>query len=193
MMLNETLSFGVSECPIVRPEGIYYGGRKVISLGLGEQQRANPLPTGRYWVDVFTPQEAAFQSWLQKNKANVTVVTTETFPGETHWFGADDPGRTWRLFDVKTPVTWEGPGFPTIADAGTKNSADTAQRPAPEPDAVDQITHWGSSASAATKTALIVGGVVVAVIVIAGIAYYAPPRRQDQKPDPEPRLEPRRA
>src|SRR5574337_790905 len=34
MMLNETLSFGVSECPIVRPEGIYYGGRKVISLGL---------------------------------------------------------------------------------------------------------------------------------------------------------------
>ncbi len=40
-MLNEKLSFGgcpvgVGECPIVRPEGIYYGGRKVISLGLGD-------------------------------------------------------------------------------------------------------------------------------------------------------------
>lgn len=34
MMMNETLFFGVGECPIVRPEGIYYGGRKVISLGL---------------------------------------------------------------------------------------------------------------------------------------------------------------
>ena len=33
-MMNETLSFGLSECPIIRPEGIYYGGVKVISLGL---------------------------------------------------------------------------------------------------------------------------------------------------------------
>ncbi len=34
-MLNETLSFGVSECPIIRPEGIYFGGRKVIALTPG--------------------------------------------------------------------------------------------------------------------------------------------------------------
>ena len=34
-MLNETLSFGIGECPIIRPEGIYYGGRKVISLDPG--------------------------------------------------------------------------------------------------------------------------------------------------------------
>lgn len=32
MMINETAFLG--ECPIIRPEGIYYGGRRVISLGL---------------------------------------------------------------------------------------------------------------------------------------------------------------
>jgi hypothetical protein len=33
-MMDEQVFLG--ECPIVRPEGIYYGGRKVISLGLGD-------------------------------------------------------------------------------------------------------------------------------------------------------------
>jgi hypothetical protein len=33
MMINETLSLG--ECPIIRPEGIYYGGRRVIALDPG--------------------------------------------------------------------------------------------------------------------------------------------------------------
>jgi len=37
-MINETVSFGgrpvlgLGECPIIRPEGIYYGGRRVIAL-----------------------------------------------------------------------------------------------------------------------------------------------------------------
>lgn len=34
-MINETLSLG--ECPIIRPEGIYYGGRRVIALDPGLQ------------------------------------------------------------------------------------------------------------------------------------------------------------
>lgn len=32
-MINETVFLG--ECPIIRPEGIYYGGRQVIRLGMG--------------------------------------------------------------------------------------------------------------------------------------------------------------
>jgi hypothetical protein len=185
-MINEKLSFGVNECPIVRSEGIYYGGRRVIRLGLSAVERTNPLPAGRYWVDVFTPQEAAFQSWLQRNKANVIVTSTETFPGETHWFGPDDPGRVWRLFEVNAPVTWEGPGFPTIAGASVKSSADTSDRPAPEPDAIDKLKDLGGDTTSAAKTALIVTG--VAVVVVAGvlIAYYAPPRRPEPKPEPTP-------
>jgi hypothetical protein len=31
-MINETLSLGVGECPVIRPEGIYFGGRRVIAL-----------------------------------------------------------------------------------------------------------------------------------------------------------------
>lgn len=33
-MMNETVFLGA--CPIIRPEGIYYDGRKVISLGVGD-------------------------------------------------------------------------------------------------------------------------------------------------------------
>lgn len=181
-MLNEKLSFGVNECPVVRPEGIYYGGRKVISLGVGAIERANPLPVGKYWVDVFDPQEAAFQAWLRKNKASVVVRSTETFEPS-----GDYPGRAWRLFEVSSPVTWEGPGFPTIAGPSVKTSADTADRPPPEPDVIDKIEGWGKDASTATKTAFVVTG--VAVVVVAGvlIAYYLPPRRRDA---PEPRPEP---
>jgi hypothetical protein len=40
--MNETISrggrqaVGFGECPVVRPEGIYYGGRRVIRLGVGD-------------------------------------------------------------------------------------------------------------------------------------------------------------
>lgn len=33
MMFNETVFLG--ECPVIRPEGIYYGGQRVIRLGMG--------------------------------------------------------------------------------------------------------------------------------------------------------------
>lgn len=184
-MMNEQLFLG--ECPIVRPEGIYYGGRKVISLGVGAIERTNPLPVGKYWVDVFAPQEATFQSWLQKNKANIIVTSTESFDAV-----GDYPSRNWRLFEVNAPVMWEGPGFPTIAGPNVKSSSDTSDRPAPEPDAIDKLKGLGGDAASSVKTAMIVGGVVLVVVAGVLVAYYAPPRRQEPKPEPEPAPAPQR-
>jgi hypothetical protein len=186
-MINETLFLG--ECPIIRPEGIYYGGRKVIALdpglqgvGVGAMQRANPLPIGKYWVDVFTPQEGAFRDWLQRNKANVVVTTTETFdPIDSY------EGRVWRLFEVRAPVTWEGPGFPTIATPDIKSSDDTVQRPPKEKDPLDQITPPDPNAIAKTIGNAVKAVVIVGVVVVGGvlIVHYLP-RPAPLPPSPTP-------
>lgn len=185
-MINETLSFGgLGECPIIRPEGIYFGGRRVIALnpalsevGVGAIERANPLPAGRYWVDVFTPQEAAFQAWLQKNKSNVAVTTTESFdPIDSY------PGRVWRLFEVNAPVSWEGPGFPTIAGANVQTSGDTVQRPDPQKDPLDRFTDYGTEVGKTAKAVLwVVGGVVALVVGGVIVTRYLPAPRSMPAP-----------
>ena len=47
---------GLGACPVVRPEGIYLNGVRVIRIGmegvgLAAMQRANPLPPGKYVID----------------------------------------------------------------------------------------------------------------------------------------------
>jgi hypothetical protein len=184
IFLNGAPAVGFGECPIIRPEGIYYGGRRVIrldpSLGVGAMERANPLPAGRYWVDVFTLQEAAFQDWLKRNKANVMVTTTESYDPID-----GNPGRVWRLFEVRTPVTWEGPGFPTIATPEIKTSEDTVQRPPPTKDPLDKLSDYGTDVAKTAKAVLwVVGGVVVIVVGGALIMRYAP--RPAPAPAPAP-------
>ena len=184
MMFNENVFLG--ECPIIRPEGIYYGGRKVIALdptlGVGAMERANPLPVGKYWVDVFTPQEAAFQDWLRRNKANVIVTTTESYDPID-----GSPGRAWRLFEVNSPVMWEGPGFPTIAGPGVNSSTDTADRPAPEKDPFDKLDFdkLGDEIAKTGKTIMWVG-VGLAVVVVGGAIIYYMPRRAAPPPQMAP-------
>lgn len=97
----------------------------------GAVQRANPLPAGRYWVDVFAPDSDAFNGWLSTNRLTVTVRQTE------HYDSA--PARDWYLFEVKAPTPWAGPGLPTIADASVTSSSDTVQKPDPVPGLADDI------------------------------------------------------
>jgi hypothetical protein len=96
---------------------------------VGALQRANPLPPGRYWVDVFETDSPAFSSWLAVNRATVNVVSTEHFDQN-----AGGPARDWVLFQITGPTPWNGPGFPTIADPSVTSSSDTAERPPPAPD-----------------------------------------------------------
>lgn len=172
---NETVFLG--GCPVIRPEGIYFDGQRVISLGLrgvgvGAIERRNPLPVGRYWVDVFTSKEAAFQNWLRAHKAEVQVISAETFEPID-----DYEGRVWRLFKTTAPVPWEGPGLPTIAGPDVNSSADTAQRPPKEKDPLDTID---VSLDRVKKTAWIVGAVVV--VAIGGALIYYMPRRPTPVP-----------
>lgn len=102
-------------------------------------QRQNPLPVGRYWVDVTEKDFSKFEEWLKTNTASLQVITTEekerrpVTPGETGPIGYSQywPATRWYLFDVKAPVNWEGPGFPTIAGEGVTSSEDTVDRPPP--------------------------------------------------------------
>lgn len=97
--------------------------------GVGAVQRANPLPPGRYWVDVFENDSPDFSSWLAANRSTVSIVSTQHFDAN-----AGGPARDWVLFTTSAPTPWNGPGFPTIADASVTSSSDTAVRPPPAPD-----------------------------------------------------------
>lgn len=88
-------------------------------------ERRNPLPVGQYWVDVFSKDQLSFAGWIADNASSLTVDKKETFI-------STDPPHEWYLFTVKIPVQWNGPGFPTINQAGASTSSETADRP-PEP------------------------------------------------------------
>ena len=177
MIGNETVFLG--GCPVVRPEGIYVGGRRVISTpgNLGALERHNPVPPGKYWVDVFEQDSSAFYDWLAANRAAVHVDATESFPSND-----GGPAREWYLFTVGSPVQWKGPGFPTIAEPNVTSSADTAQRPDPEKDPLDKLDDWMHEKNGSNYVVAL--GAVAAVVVVAGILFYVIPRRREEPPRP---------
>lgn len=126
---------------------------------VGALERRNPLPPGRYWIDVFEPHSAAFSAWLSRQGGKVRVESTERFPAN-----AGGPAREFVLFQVVQAVPWEGPGLPTIADAGVRTSADTVERPPPAQGPIDALTDEVRSAADTTRT-------VVAVAAGAGGLY----------------------
>jgi hypothetical protein len=129
---------------------------------VGALERRNPLPPGRYWVDVPDPKAAAFEAWRSRNGASIIVEATERREG--------DVPVTWTLFRTTAPVPWEGPGIPTIATADVKSAEDTAQRPAPEPDPLTKIPNPADFVPSSRTIALAVGGValVVGLVFLAG-------------------------
>lgn len=124
-------------------------------------QRQNPLPPGRYWQDIFHNQLPAFQDWLVRNRASVRAVATEDkgidFLSGYHII--------WYLFEVTAPTRWEGPGIPTIADAGVQSSQDTVQKPTVQ-DPVETLAQWTSGAGSTLSTILVLG-------VVGAGAYLA--------------------
>jgi|SRR5262245_7424249 len=85
-------------------------------------ERANPLPQGRYWVDLSPDDLLPFNVWLGQNKGSVAVRASSK--------SATD-GWEWVLFDVVAPamVFWNGPGYPTIAPADATSERDVKQIP----------------------------------------------------------------
>ena len=91
-------------------------------------ERRNPLPMGRYWVDIPQPKVDDFNKWLGTMSRAIHVASTK----ETGAFGR---GVTSYLFDVRDPlVYWEHGkyGYPTIG-TGITDLDQTGNVPAPEP------------------------------------------------------------
>jgi len=100
--------------------------------------RTNPLPVGVYWQDIYPgTDQPAWTNWLARNKGKVAVRKTTMHDQEVD----SSRGRgTWYLFEVKSPVTWEGPGFPTIAEQGLKmGPQDAYSAPPPPPNLIDEL------------------------------------------------------
>lgn len=120
-------------------------------------ERKNPLPVGKYWVDVFDPHINDFKDWLDKNKDSVIIDKQEYYIARDNY-----PQRNWYLFHNTAPVDWQGPGFPTIAEQETHTSEDTAQKPPPEPSGVEVIEDAFSKAgNILTLAGLAVGGILL--------------------------------
>lgn len=101
----------------------------------GAVERRNPLPPGRYWIDVFGTDIELFDMWLKGNGAIgfVDVLSTEFFDEKPAVppFLESRPARNWILFRVNahTPFNQTEFGFPTIAGEDVSSSSDTVQRP----------------------------------------------------------------
>lgn len=121
------------------------------------QREVNPLPPGRYWLDVFEQPEGQTEEFLEFTRGGlVDVESTEEFPAD-----GTTPRRTFFLFRVKEPgavFNAEKFGFPNIAPDNIKSSADTAL--VPEVDA--------TPTGPALRVALVVGA---AALVVAGVVY----------------------
>jgi hypothetical protein len=123
------------------------------------QREVNPLPAGRYWLDVFEQPEGQTADFLEFAQGGlVSVESSEEFAAD-----GTTPKRTFFIFRVKAPgAVFDAQrfGFPNIAPEGIKNSADTALVPDVDP----------LPAGSALKVALVVGAVV---LVVGGVYYLA--------------------
>jgi hypothetical protein len=136
-------------------------------LGLGDLMRQNPLPAGRYWIDVFDPNRGTMQLWVNTNAASLSVQDLESFPAVVNGGITDTdqnyPARDFYIFTVTNPVPWNAVtfGYPTIAAANINSSDDTVQEPSV--DSPNDII--GKAAADLTEiafwSAIVIGGVLV--------------------------------
>jgi hypothetical protein len=119
-------------------------------------ERRNPLPVGKYWVDVFEPHIPDFRMWLDKHEDSIKIEKQENFP----FADGPYPPHNWYLFSVLSETPWEGPGFPDIATE-ERESKDTADRGPAEKSGLESIEETVEKAG----NFLIIGALVGAAYV----------------------------
>jgi hypothetical protein len=145
-------------------------------------ERRNPLPVGRYWIDIFEFNSTAWKTWLSVAGDSVRVEVTESHP-TTSQEGVDYPAREWFVFRVLRPVAWPkdaGLGLPTIADDSTSSSSDTVVRPDPEVDVTDSHP-LDAALDAAGSVARSVGTAITIVAAVVAVAVVVSFGRQRAK------------
>jgi hypothetical protein len=90
----------------------------------------------------------------------VVVQTTEDYPS-----AGGAPARQFYIFAVSAPTAWptdRGLGLPSVATSNVTSSADTATRPDPPPEVIDQIADAaaGFGSNLAKVATVAVGGAI---------------------------------
>lgn len=138
-------------------------------------ERRRPLPAGRYWLDVFEPKRITWEVWQRvmsrdepDSPAPMRVEVTEHFDSD-----GSSPSRDFVIFRTARETVWvEDLGSPTVAGEDIHSSADTVQRPDPEPDPLDAIREGAKGVAGSVGTATMVVAGVVAVGLAVGIAVH---------------------
>lgn len=136
-------------------------------------ERKNPLPTGRYWVDVPSGDLSTFQTWLAERPTQIRVDATAEREAQSITLFGTGSKITWYQFTVLSPVPWFGPGTPTIATEDIVSIDDTVTRPPPEPGFLDQLLGASGSVPVAAKYAIWGGAALGAGLLVWKILDYA--------------------
>jgi len=132
-------------------------------------ERRNPIPPGRYWIDVVGKENIAdFGAWILEMQGAVRLVTSQE---ETE----ADPPTLWALFEVpegRSPfIDQQKFGFPTTAPEGVSSREDTEVGPEDDDDAASDI-------GKAVKVLSVVGVVLAATIGIYLLTAWTEGKRR---------------
>lgn len=144
------------------------------------QVTTNPLPAGRYWIDLIGAERIArfgggVEGLNEAHPGLIRIVSaTRHLANEAKDYAEspdltgdlvklweslagsieDTPERDWVLFEVIAPAIWDfdAMGVPTVAGPNIKSESDTGQRPAPEADITTQIQNAAKSAAGTVTT-----------------------------------------
>lgn len=129
----------------------------------GKLERRNPLPAGRYWIDIFTSGQLAWQFWVMYAYPHLHIEKTEHYEGD---FSLGYESRDWILFTTDAPLTWDLElskkiGWPNTAPKSIQTSDDTVNKPDPE-------SLFGDGPG--LKIAIAGVGIVVAAVALGYVA-----------------------
>lgn len=156
----------------------------------------NPLPPGRYWIDLIGAERIArFGGGVKGlNEAHPGIIriisATRHLANEARDYAEspditgdlvkiweaiagqiqDTPERDWVLFEVTAPAVWDydAMGSPTVAGPEVKSEADTVQRPEPEPDITEKIYQATHGGIGGTISKVVLGSVMIVTLGTVG-------------------------
>lgn len=150
----------------------------------GILQKQNPLPVGRYWIDVFEDGIPDWIGWSGGNLATVHVEKTEFYKGTNKilevlgwvypWVPGDNtvvPDRAFIIFNVSSPTNWGVEaelGWPNIAPPNIQTSDDTVKKPVPE----DTLPWWQGGNQGLPEVKLALTGVAIAGGILAAAYVF---------------------
>ncbi len=154
----------------------------------GTLEKTNPIPAGRYWVDIFGKNIPSAAQWFKAMSGlGVKVIANQSFvptPQEVLLekgpFATQDDiegmTRNWYLFTVSVnpvPVVWDQPryGFLTVAGPEVKSSEDTAQRPALPLDPLDELESFAQSMGSLVGVTSKAGAIALTAGLFLGVGY----------------------